>query len=125
MTGRWLALGIALVLGAVAYDWWLDLTRGARSLGQASATVSISDTTADCIVKPTNARSGERVPCDEVSAYLRERLNLSPGASVGITALGKVTPSAVSAVSQELSVHGFKVAGVLHVGFKSEPGGAR
>jgi hypothetical protein len=88
--------------------------------------ITISDTRTDCTVKPSDGkRLGERIPCNEVGAYLRDRLNVSPGASVGITAVGKVTPDAVSAVSKEVSVHGFKVAGVLRVGFISEPGSAR
>jgi hypothetical protein len=125
MQGRWLGFGVALVLAVVGYNWWLDLTRGARALGKASAMVTLSDTRADCTVKRTDAKSGDKVPCGEVSAYLRDRFNLSPGASVGLTVLGKVKPDAVAAVSNDLSTHGFKVAGVLRVGFISEPGGAR
>ena len=125
MRGRWLGLGVALALAMVGYNWWLDLTRGARALGQASAMVTLSDARADCTVKRTGANSGDKVQCSEVGAYLRDKLNLSPGASVGVTTLGKVNPDAVTAVSKDLSTHGFKVAGVLRVGFSSEPRGAR
>lgn len=125
MRGRWLSLGLALVLAVLGYNWWLDLTRGARALGQASAMVTLSATRADCTVKRTDAKSGDKVPCDEVAAYLRDKLNLSPGASVGVTVLGKVNPDAVAAVSKDLSTHGFKVGGILRVGFIGEPGGAR
>jgi hypothetical protein len=126
MTGRWLGLGVLLVLGVVGYRWWLDLTRGARALGEASAMVTLSDKRADCAVKRDDGKPGDMVPCNDVSTYLRDKLNLSPGASVGIAVLGKVSPDTVTAVSSELSARGFKVAGVIRVGFITEPGnGAR
>jgi hypothetical protein len=125
MKGRWLSLGVALVLAVVGYNWWLGLTRGARALGQASAMVTLAETRVDCTVKRTDAKSGAKVPCSEVGAYLRDKFKLSPGASVGVTALGKVNPDALAALSTDLSAHGFKLAGVLRVGFISEPGGAR
>ena len=125
MTGRWLGLGVAFVLALVGYNWWLDLTRGARALGQASAMVTLSARRVDCIVQRTGAKSGDRVPCGEVGAYLRDTLNLSRGTSVGLTALGKVNPDALASVSKDLSAHGFKIAGVLRVGIIGEPGGAR
>jgi hypothetical protein len=125
MTGRWLGLGVLLVLGVVGYRWWLDLTRGARALGEASAMITLSDKRADCTVKRNDEKISNAVPCNEVSAYLRGRLNLTRGASVGLAVLGKVAPDRETAVSQQLSADGFKVAGVIHVGFISEPGGAR
>ena len=125
MRGRWLGLGIALVLGLVGYRWWLDLTRGARALGHAAAMVTVSDDRTVCTVRRYGEKSGASVPCDQVGSYLRDKLTLNSEASVGITATGKVSPDAVTAISQELSAHGFKVAAVLRVGFISEPGGAR
>ena len=125
MKGRSLALGALVLLGVVSYVWWLHLTRTARALGQASAIVTLSDARADCAVRRNDGKQGERVPCDEVGVYLRDKLVLRPGASVGITVLGKVTPDAVAAVAKELTADGFKVAGVVHVGFISKPGGAR
>jgi hypothetical protein len=120
MRGRWLGFGIALVLGVVGYKWWLDLTRGARALGHASAMVTVSDDHTACTVRRYGETPGSSVPCDQVGSYLRDKLNLSAGASVGITATGKVSPDAVTAISQELSAHGLKVAAVLRVGFISE-----
>ena len=117
MTGRWLGLGIALVLAVVGYNWWLGLTRGARALGQASAMVTLSDKRSDCTVKRTDAKSADAVSCSEVAAYLRDKLHVRPGASVGITVLGKVSPDAMAVVSNDLSTHGFKVAAVFRVGF--------
>ena len=125
MRGRWLALGIALLLGVIGYRWWLDLTRGARALGQASAMVTVSENHTACTVRRYGEKPGSSVPCDQVGVYLRDKLNLNPGASVGISAIGKVSPDAVAAISQDLSAHGFKVAALLRVGLVSEPGGAR
>src|SRR5262245_27416808 len=125
MKGRWLGLVVVLLLGVVGYVWWLHLTRGARALGHASAMVTVSDTRAVCTVRRYGEKPGSGVPCDQVSAYLQDKLRLNPGASVGITAVGKVSPDAVAAISQELSAHGYKVAAVIRVGFISEPGGAR
>jgi hypothetical protein len=125
MTGRWLGFGVLLFLGVVGYVCWLNLTRGVRAVGQAAAMVTISGTGTDCQVRRNDGKRGSRVPCEVVSAYLRDRLNLSPGASVGIAALGKVPANAVAAVSKDLSMSGFKVAGAIRVGFISEPSGAR
>ena len=108
------------MLGVVGYRWWLDLTRGARALGHASAMVTVSEDHAACTVRRYAERVGSSVPCDQVGTYLREKLNLSPGASVGISAIGKVSPDAVATISRDLSAHGFKVAAVLRVGFISE-----
>jgi hypothetical protein len=41
---------------------------------------------------------------------------------VGIAALGRVSANAVTAVSKDLAVNGFKVAGIIRVGFITEPG---
>jgi hypothetical protein len=125
MRGRWLALGVALLLGVVGYRWWLDLTRGARALGHASAMVTVSEGHAACTVRRYAEKLGSSVPCEEVGAYLREKLSLNPGAFVGISAVGKVGPDAIETISRDLSAHGFKVAAVLRVGSISEPGGAR
>src|SRR5215469_14234309 len=110
MKGRWLSLGVALFLGVVGYNWWLDLTRGARALGRASAIVTLSEGQTACTVRRYGEKPGSSVPCDHVGAYLRDTLNVNAGASVGINAIGKVSPDAVSAISQELSAHGYKVA---------------
>ena len=119
-----MGLGVALVLGVVGYNWWLDLTRGARALGHASAIITISEGHTACAVRRYGEKASD-VPCDHVGAYLRETLKLNPGAAVGITTVGKVSPDAVSAISQELSARNFKVAAVLRVGFVTEPGGGR
>jgi hypothetical protein len=125
MRGRWLSLAILLILGVAGYAWW-HLTRAARALDQASAMVSLSDARADCIIRRSDRKVGDTVPCSDVSAYLRDKLNLGPGASIGIAVLGKVAPDSVTAVSTDLSGHGFEVAGVIRVGFIREPrGGAR
>jgi hypothetical protein len=113
-------LGVALLLGVVGYRWWLELTRGARALGHASAMVTVSEGHAACTVRRYAESLGSSVPCGEVGAYLREKLNLSPGASVGISSVGRVSPDAVGRISRDLSAHGLKVAAVLRVGFISE-----
>jgi len=121
MKGRWLALCVAVLMGAASYAWWLHLTHGVRALGRASAMVTISDKRADCAVRRVSAKSGDNVPCSEVSAYLRDKLNLGSGTFVGIVVMGKVPPDAETAVSKELTTNSFKVAGVLRVGFITEP----
>src|SRR5215469_5957910 len=121
MKGRWLSLGVALFLGVVGYSWWLDLTRGARALGRASAMVTLSEREPTCTVKRSDGKVSDKVPCDEVTAYLRNTLNLRPGTFIGIAVLGKVTPNATAAVSNELTADGFKVAGVLRVGSIADP----
>ena len=123
MKGRWLGLGVALVLGVIGYAWWLNLTRGARALGRASAMVTISEKNPTCAVKRSEGKLSDKVSCDQVAVYLRDKLNLSPGAFVGIAVLGKVAPDAVAGVSNELTADGFKVAGVIRVGYITEPGG--
>jgi len=125
MKGRSLGLVIVLLLGVVGYVWWLHLTHGARALGHASAMVTVSDNRAACIVRRYGEKPGSSVPCDQVSGYLHDKLSLKPGASVGITAVGKVSPDAVAAISHELAAHGYKVAAVIRIGFITEPGGGR
>ena len=127
MKALWLALGAVILLGVVAGAWWFHLTRGARALDGAAATVTLRDSRADCSVRPRRGQADSQVPCDELGRYLRDTLTLRSGDSVSVAVLGRVKPEAVTAVSNELSAHGFKVAGVLRVGFITEPGpsGAR
>jgi hypothetical protein len=87
--------------------------------------VTVSQDHAACTVRRYAEKLGSSVPCDRVGAYLREKLNLNPGASIGISTIGEVSPDAVAAISKDLSAHGLKVAAVLRSGFISEPDGAR
>jgi hypothetical protein len=84
--------------------------------------VTISDKRTDCTVMRMDANSGHNVPCDEVGAYLRDNLHVGSGAFVGIAVTGKVPPDAQAALSKDLSMNGFKVAGVIRIGFITEPG---
>jgi hypothetical protein len=108
-------LGVALLLGVVGCRWWLDLTRGARALGHASAIVTVAQDRTACAVRRYGEKPCSSGPCDQVGTHLRDKLNLNPGVSIGISAIGKVNPDAVAALSQELTAHGFKVAAVLRV----------
>ena len=125
MRSRWLSLGVLLLLGILGYAWWWNFTRGARSLGRAVAMVTISEKRTDCTVMRSDTKSGHNVPCNEVSAYLRDNLHVDSGAFVGIAVTGKVSPGAQAALSKDLSMNGFKVAGVIRIGFIKEPRGAR
>ena len=100
------------------------MTGGVRALGRADAVVIVSDGRATCSVRRNDANTRE-VPCRDVSSYLRANFKLHPGATGSITAVGKVSRDTVAAVSADLSAHGFRVAGVVGVGFISESRGAR
>ena len=115
MTGRWVGLVVLILVGVGSYIWWLHLTHGVRALGRADATIIISDRRPACAVRASARNARREVPCREVSTYLRNDLRLSPGALVGITAVGKVGRDKVATLSSDLAAHGFKIAGVMRV----------
>jgi hypothetical protein len=116
---RTLLFGVTLMLLAAGAAWWWHLGRAGRALDAASAMVMIWDH--DCEVSKRQETRGPRMPCSDVSQYLHGALNIHSGANIGIADLGNVTPTTIDGVVTDLKHSGYQVAGVIRVGFITEP----
>jgi hypothetical protein len=116
---RALLFGVTLSLLAAGADWRWHLGRAGRALDAASAMVTIRDH--DCEVSRRQETRGPRMPCSEVSQYLHGALNIHSGADIGIADLGNVTRITIDGLVTDLKDSGYQVAGVIRVGFLTEP----
>jgi hypothetical protein len=121
MKAQWLVLGavVFLILGVVAAALRSRVTSRLTSVAEAflhaAAMVAVSEDRADCTVYGRDGTPGREISCVDLGDYLQRDLKLGGGASIGIKALGNVSPDVVLAVSNEITSHGFTVAGVIRV----------
>jgi hypothetical protein len=69
------------------------------------------------------SEEGARVSSAELIAHLRNSRKLSPGARIGIVILDSSKEAEIEPVQSQLLDAGFKIAGVMKIGFITEPSG--
>jgi len=118
-----LAAGVIalLVLVVAGYGWWRLQTRAARAFDRAAVLVVISDHGNGCRVLRAGSVLKEGLLCTEVGPYLSDQLKLAKRSAIAISLGGKVDPTVVSDLNTELSRRGYESAGVIRIGFITEP----
>ena len=92
---------------------------------KADVLVSILRNGATCTVVARGRKLGEGVPCSGIGRYLRDQLQLEPGTTVAIGVSDEIDRSIIDVVSSDLGRFGYVRAGVMRVGFVTEPGADR
>jgi hypothetical protein len=118
-------LGGAAVALAAGIAWWLHQTRSARDFDSAAALVKLSRSGMTVSVSMDHVEAGESVALAELVGHLRNAQKLRPGARIGIVVFDSNMEAEVEPVRSQLIDAGFKVAGVMKVGFITEPAGDR
>ena len=116
---------VAAVAVAAGIAWWLHETRSARAFDLAAALVRLSRSGMTVALSTDRTEEGASVSSAELIAYLRNSRKLSPGARIGIVVLDSSEEAEAESVQSQLVDAGFKTAGVMKVGFITEPSGDR
>ena len=92
---------------------------------KADVLISILRDGATCTVTARGRKLGEGVPCSGIGRYLHDQLQLEPGTTVVVGVSDKTNRSLIDVISSELALFGYVSAGVMRVGFITEPGADR
>jgi hypothetical protein len=122
-----LAAGVLafLLAGMAGYGWWYFHTRAARAFDRAAVLVVISDHGSGCRVMRAGSVIKEGLLCTEVPPYLSDQLKLVKGTAIAVSFGGKANPAVTSQLNAELARRGYKSAGVVRIGFITEPDNER
>ena len=112
---------VAAAALAAGVAWWLRETRSARAFDSAAALVKLSRSGMTVSLSADRSEEGASVSSVELVAYLRNARKVSPGARIGIVVLDSSKEAEIEPVQSQLVDAGFKVAGVMKVGFITEP----
>jgi len=118
-------LGVAVVAVAVGFVWWLHQARSVHAFDSVAALVKLSRLGMTVSIPMSHLEVGESVSSAELIGYLRNSRNLRPGARIGVVVLDNDMEAKIESVRSKLVDAGFKVSGVMKVGFITGPAGAR
>jgi hypothetical protein len=116
----YLSVLIVLIVGAYS-GWRWYISRDARVRDNADAFVWMFRGDGQCEIRRTLKGSGTSVPCADAGRYIRATLNVSPGGTVTIGASAETSEASMDVLTASIKREGFKIAGILKVGFITEP----
>lgn len=108
-----------VLVAAVGLGWWRYQARFARALDNSSTIVRISNAGVEVSSPP--GRSVESVDPEKLVAHLREVLRLAAGSTVGIVISGEGAAADSQFIQSRLIEAGFRISGVMKVGFITTP----
>jgi hypothetical protein len=116
----YLSVLIVLIVGGYS-GWRRYISRDARVRDNADAFVSMFRGDGECEIRRTLEGSGTRIPCSDAGRYIRETLHVIPGGTVTIGASAEAGEASIDVLTESIKREGFKIAGILKVGFITQP----
>jgi hypothetical protein len=116
----YLLVFVVLIVGAYG-GWWWYISRDARVRDNANAFVSMFRSDGQCEIRRKLDDPGTSIPCADAGRYIRESLKVSPGGTVTIGASAETSEASIDVLTASIRREGFKIAGILKVGFLTEP----
>ena len=115
----YLLVSVGLLIGA--YNGWLwYISRDARVRDNADAFVSAFRRDGLCEVRRQLKGPETAMPCADVGRYLHEQ-NIRSGGTVSIGVSAESSEETLKALTGPIKGEGFKIVGILKVGFVTEP----
>jgi hypothetical protein len=111
---------VVLIVGGYS-GWWWYISRDARVRDNADAFVSMFNGDGQCEIRRKLKGPGIGLPCADAGRYIRETLKVSSGGTVTIGASAQISEASMDVLTASIKREGFKVVGILKVGFITEP----
>lgn len=115
-----LLLFVVLIVGAYR-GWWWYISRDARVRDNADAFVSMFRADGQCEIRRKLKGPETRIPCADAGRYIREALKVSSGGTVTIGVSAETSEASMDVLIASIRREGFKIVGILKVGFITEP----
>jgi hypothetical protein len=119
-TIAYLLVSVVLVIGAYS-GWWWYISRDARVRDNADAFVSMFRGDGQCEIRRKLKGPGTSIPCADSGRYIRETLKVRSGGTVTIGASAETSEASMDVLTASIRREGFKIVGILKVGFITEP----
>jgi hypothetical protein len=116
----YLLVFVVLIVGAYG-GWWWYISRDARVRDNADAFVSMFKGEGQCEIRRKLKGPGTSIPCADAGRYIREALKVSSGGTVTIGASAETSEASMDVLTASIKREGFKIVGILKVGFITEP----
>jgi hypothetical protein len=111
---------VIMLVGAYS-GWWWHVSRDARVRDNADAFVSLFRSDGQCEIRQKLEGPGASIPCVDAGRYIREALKVSLGGTVTIGVSAEISEASLDALTASIKHEGFKIVGILKVGFITEP----
>jgi hypothetical protein len=115
-----LLLFALLVAGAYS-GWWWYISRDARVRDNADAFVSMFKGNGQCEIRRKLEGLGTSIPCADAGRYIRDALKVGSGGTVTLGASADAGEASLDVLTASIEREGFKIVGILKVGFITEP----
>ena len=111
---------VVLIVGAYCGRWWY-VSRDARARDNADAFVSMLKGDGQCEIRRNLKGPGTTISCAEAGRFIREALKVRSGGTVTIWASAETSDASMDVLTASIKREGFKIVGILKVGFITEP----
>jgi hypothetical protein len=111
---------VVLVIGAYS-GWWWYISWDARVRDNADTFVSMFGGDGQCEIRRKLKGPRTSIPCADAGRYIREALKVSSGGTVTIGASAEASEASMDVLTASIKREGFKIVGILKVGFVTEP----
>jgi hypothetical protein len=118
-------LGFAVLIVGAYGGWWFYISRDARVRDNADAFVSMFSGDGQCEIRQKLEGVGTSVPCADAGRYIREALKVRSGGTVTVGASAETSEASMNVLTASIKREGFKIVGILKVGFITEPNRSR
>jgi hypothetical protein len=116
----YLLVFVVLIVGAYS-GWWWYISRDARVRDNADAFVSMFRGDSQCEIRRTLKGAGTSVPCADAGRYIRETLKVGSSGTVTVGASAETSEASMDVLTASIKREGFRIVGILKVGFITEP----